>query len=121
MTMKMSLGRTVEIEVSDPWEFYDENGGEISFRGKIISIANDRYWVVRLERAATACGRQWRYAIAMTRHEGQKYFDDPGESDRAANLHFIDEQQARSPDWLSTVGSSTKSDIAFGIGTCRLL
>ena len=60
---------SVQIVVSDPWEYRAENGGDPSLLGTIESITRLKRWVVRLERPAYANGRAWPFAICQARYK----------------------------------------------------
>lgn len=107
------------IIVSDPWEFYDDNDGHVSFDGEVIAKTGDGNWVLRLDVPARCGGADWGYAIPTLRHVGQRYFDDPTEADRSANILFIHEDDAYSEAWRSEFSSQRKPDTPWVIGSCQ--
>jgi hypothetical protein len=111
--------KSVEITISDPWEFFDENDGNTAFQGDVVSVTAGGHWVVRLRKPAKMSGQEWHFAIPTTRAVGQKYFDDPNEVLRMANILFITDEQANSIEWLSTFNSQAAPNTPWGIGTCE--
>jgi hypothetical protein len=109
------------ITVSEPWEFHDENGGFVTFDADVIAKTGDGFWVLRLDVPARYDGENWNYAIPTPRHVGQRYFDDPTESDRSANILFIREEQACSESWRREFNSRRKPNTPWAIGSCELI
>lgn len=89
----------VTVVVSDPWGFPDENEGRYAFLASIAGDANG-YWLLRLLQPITFEGHVWHFAIPITRHAGQRYFDDPCETDDSANIILITNDQAELPGLL---------------------
>ena len=79
--------RRVVIHVSDPYEFYSENA-DGTFHADIVG-ADAGHWIVRFAETPIYEGLNWEYALLLTRHTGQAYFDDPQESDRASNIVLL--------------------------------
>jgi hypothetical protein len=90
----MSALTRANVTVSDPWEFYDQNCGRVTFDGNVVAKTADGHWVLRLDVPARCDGESWSYAIPTPRHVGQRYFDDAAETDRSANILFVREDQA---------------------------
>jgi len=108
------------ISVSDPWEFFDENQGKTTLTGTIVATAPEGQWVLKLDDPAIVKGEPWSFALCLVRHSGQRYFDDPQETDRSANVIFLNEEQAR----LDTPSSSeaySKLPTPFVNGTCEVI
>jgi hypothetical protein len=93
--------RSCKIVVSDPWVFQDQNDGKSSFSGEIIDTIRDKYWIVKLNESMTFEGQDWTYVIPLTRHSNQRYFDDPSEHDRSANVVLITDAEAGVPEMAS--------------------
>lgn len=115
----MTAGSKATITVSDPWEFYDDNGGQVSFTGEVIATTGDGHWVLRLDRPARCDGADWSYAIPSPRFVGQINFDGPRISDTAANILFVREEQAYSETWRREFNSQRKPDTPWVIGSCQ--
>ena len=86
--------QTATVTVSDPWGFLDDNDGRWAFVADIDTRLKDGRWLLCFRVPINAEGKVWRYAVADTRYVGQRYFDDPTERIRAANLILITEARA---------------------------
>lgn len=117
----MAAPTRATITVSEPWEFYGDNGGHISFDAEVIGKTGDDCWVLRLDAPARCNGADWVYAIPVPRDAGQRYFDDPTETNRSANILFVREDQAVSETWCREFNSRRRSDTPWVIGACTLM
>jgi hypothetical protein len=105
------------VSISEPWEFQDENDGRASVEAKVIATAQDSSWIVEFNRDIRFNERAWRFAFLVTRHTGQRYFDDPSETDRAANILPLREPRP-GEDWDSLISAmSADKKPPFLIGT----
>jgi hypothetical protein len=102
-----------------PYEFGMENSGNNEMRAEVISKLPNGEWLIRFNDAPTYEGKQWRYAIPSTRHVGQRYFDEQSD-DRAANILFLTDEQASSPEWLSRFDSTAAPETPWVVGAITL-
>jgi hypothetical protein len=105
----MNVPIRVSITVSEPWNFQDYNDGRVSFDGKTIATTEDHRWIVEFDDEIKYDQKSWKYAGLLERHVGQKYFDDPSETDHTANIMLIPDDIAVKNNW-----ATSKLDIKYG-------
>lgn len=110
----------VRFELSEPWGLSDENNGQYVFFGAIVRCVLGK-WLVHLDCPIMLDGAPWSYAIPLTRYTGQKYFDDPTETNRTAVLYIIDDETARDEGAIARVIRQDVQPGSGAQGTCNLL
>ena len=104
---------TLEIVASEPWEFFDENGGDVVFPCVILERHGDRL-VLALQRNAKMYGRDWPFAIVNPRFAGQHLSDQPA-SPEPANIHFVNAVPSDVEQWAKErPAAGTKMPWAIG-------
>jgi hypothetical protein len=85
-------GTRIQIVISEPWEFHNENEEHGPFNATVLRRVDDG-WLVRFDDALRQDGDNWRYGVVTHRfREGYEF---------SANIYFLGQQQALSSDWLS--------------------
>lgn len=101
--------------MSDPWEFLDENEGRFDFVATIVGDANGK-WLLNLRTSVVYLGRTWHFAIVTPRFVGQSGF----ETNRAANILFITDDQASDQGFLHAFDSRAKPSTPWVIGSLEI-